>query len=173
MASISEPSPRWAPYSAAVDGRLCVFGGRTKDFSKDKSELSSRVHSFNQCRETWDTRACTGPAPPGLYRGTCTTRGHHLYTYGGYGGSDGLRLQDSLHQLDTRSVEWSQLPSGPSRKVECGLASYEDQLILFGGFGIPSGPTQPGAEFVKNTKYPDGHGYTNELHSFSLKEGEL
>ncbi len=53
------------------------------------------------------------------------------------------------------------------------IGFLEDQLILFGGYGYPSGPTQPGAEFIKSTKYTDGSGWTNELHSYSLKEGEL
>ena len=52
------------------------------------------------------------------------------------------------------------------------MIAYDKKLVLFGGYGIPSGPTQPGAQFVKNTQYTSGSGWTNELHVFDLEEGE-
>ena len=67
------------------------------------------------------------------------------------------------------TLKWSRLPNGPMKKVECGMVSYEDQLILFGGYGIRSGPTQPGAQFVRNSKFA---GWTNELHSFNVKKSK-
>lgn len=42
----SEPSPRWGQFSAVVEDNLCMGGGRTEDFIKEKSELASSVHSF-------------------------------------------------------------------------------------------------------------------------------
>jgi hypothetical protein len=54
-----------------------------------------------------------------------------------------------------------------SRMVIC-----DNKLVLFGGYGHPTGPTQPGAEFVKDDRYTDDAGWTNELHTFDLKEGE-
>ena len=44
--------------------------------------------------------------------------------------------------------------------------------LLFGGYGIPSDPIQPGAEFVKSSRFTDGRGWTNELHTFDLIKGE-
>ena len=168
--SLSEPSPRWGHYSAAVGGQILVWGGRTKDFSKENRELSVSVHSFNPCLERWQATSTTGKCPPCLTISACTSSGHHLYLYGG---SDGSKFHDSLYQLDTDSLEWSQLPSGPMRKSGHGMVSYEDKLILFGGYGIPSGPTQPGAEFIKNSKHSDGRGWTNELHMFDIKKGKV
>ncbi len=167
--SLSEPSPRFGHHSAAVGGQLYVYGGRTKDFSKGKSELGGCIHSFNQCMERWQTRATTGKPHPGLYGGACTSSGHHLHLYGGW---DGSRFHDSLYQLDTDSLEWSQLPSGPTRKTGCGMASYEEKLILFGGHGHPSGPTQPGAEFIQDSRLTNGAGWSNELHTFDVQKGE-
>ena len=171
--NLSEPSPRWGHYSAAVRGQLYVYGGRTRDFSNRKSEVAVSVHSFNQCVETWQSRATTGKHPPSLYSGACTSSGHHLYIYGG---SDELHFHDSLHQLDTKSMEWLQLPSGPMKKWGCKMISYEDNLVLFGGYGIPSGPIQPGAQFVQDNSmsgFSDGRGMTNELHMFNLQKSEL
>ena len=47
---------------------------------------------------------------------------------------------------------------------------YGKKLLLFGGYGFPSHPSQP--DFVKSSCFTDGRGWTNELHSFDLEEGE-
>ena len=147
-----------------------MWGGRTKDFLQEKSELTSSVHSFDPFLEFWVKNKFGGVPPPGLCNGACTSAGHHVYQYGG---SDRSRFQSSLHQLDTRSCTWKQLSSaGPMRKRACGMIAHDSKLVLFGGYGFPSGPIQPGAEFIKNRNITDGRGWTNEVHTFDLKEGE-
>jgi hypothetical protein len=47
-----------------------------------------------------------------------------------------------------------------------------NKLILFGGYGFPSHPIQPGAQFTEDSRYTNGVGWTNELHMFDLEEGE-
>ena len=170
-AGFSEPSPRWGQFSAVVEGKLCVYGGRTKDFLKEKSGLASSVHSFDGLLESWSSEDTCGDVPlPGLCDGACAYSGQHVYVYGGY---DGSAHQGSLHQLDTRTWTWKQLSStGPMRKAGCKMVAYDSNLVLFGGYGIPSGPTQPGAEFVKNSTHTGGGGWTNELHTFDLIKGE-
>ena len=167
-----EPSPRFGHYCALVEEKFCVWGGRTKDFLKEKSELTSSVHSFDPFLEFWDpdVNKISGDPTPGLYTGACASAGPHVYLYGG---TDGSRLQSSLHQLDTRSWTWKRLSSaGHMRMVSCGMVAHDSKLVLFGGNGYPSGPTQPGAEFIKHSKFNDGAGWTNEVHTFDLKEGE-
>ena len=169
-AGFSEPSPRCGQFSAVVEGKLCVYGGRTKDFVKEKSGLASSVRSFDGLLESWYSEDTGGVPPPGLYDGACASACHHVYVYGGH---DGLTYQGSLHQLDTRTRTWKQPSStGPMRKAGCQMVSYGSNLVLFGGYGFPSGPTQPGAEFVKHSEYTDGRGWTNELHTFDLIKGE-
>ena len=164
----SEPSPRWGHFSAGVGEQLYLWGGRTKDFVKE-NVLSRRTHSWDPVLECWQHKECSGLLPPALYAGACASIAHHLYLYGGH---DGSADRDSLYQLDTKSLEWQQLSSaGPMKKYGCGMVAYGNKLVLFGGYGIPSGPTQPGAEFVKDTKFTDGAGWTNELHSFDLEKG--
>ena len=95
-----------------------------------------------------------------------------LYIYM-YGGNDGSRYRNSLHQLDTQSWTWSELTkSGPMRKAGCGMIAFDRKLLLFGGYGIPSDSTQQGAKFIKSSRSIGGRGWTNELHLFNLKEGE-
>ena len=98
--------------------------------------------------------------------------GPHIYIYGG---TDGSHWKSSLHQLNTSSLKWSQLATaghGPMRKGGCGMVSHDNHLLILGGYGAPSGPTQPGAEFIKDSRSTGGLGWTNEVHSYDLKEGE-
>ena len=147
-----------------------MWGGRTKDFLQEKSELASSVHCFDPLLEFWDVKKSSGVPHPGLYDGACASASHHVYLYGG---TDRSRFKSSLHQLDTRSWTWKQLSSaGPMRKGACGMVAHDSKLVLFGGYGFPSGPIQPGAELIKDSKFTDGRGWTNEVHTFDLKEGE-
>ena len=149
-----------------------MWGGRTKDFLKKKSELASSVYCFDPLLEFWDVNKTSGDPPPGLYAGACASAGHHVYLYGG---RDISYYQSFLHQLDTRSWKWKQLSSagpGPMKKCGCRMVAHDSKLVLFGGYGYPSGPTQPGAEFIKNSRLTGGVGWTNEVHTFDLKEGE-
>ena len=136
--SFPEPSPRRDHYSAAIGGQLYVFGGRTRDFHNEKNKLATSVEIFDQCKEKWQKLSATGNHPSGLYCGACTTIGNQLYVYGGY---DGSSHQNSLHQLDIDSLQWSQLPSGLTKKTGCRMVSYKDQLVLFGGHGSNVGDT--------------------------------
>ena len=161
-----EPSPRYGHFSAAVEGQMYAYGGVTKDFTKEKSSLASTVHLFNPCLESWQERRPEGIPPPGLHSGTCTSAGHYVYFYGGFDGKD---RHGSLHKLNTSTLTWDTLSDkGPMKKSHCRMISHDNKLLLFGGFGIPSGPIQPGADFVKNTNFKDGRGFTNELHTFSI-----
>ena len=122
----------------------------------------------------WEQQATSGVSPPGLYLGGCASLSGQLYSFGG---SDGASFYNSLRTLDPTSLEWKKLrvlnpADEPMRKHGCGMVSYNgDRLALFGGYGIPTGPTQPGATFTKNTKYTDGSGWSNELHIFNVNEG--
>ena len=55
-------------------------------------------------------------------------------------------------------------------KAGCGMIAFGDCLGVFGGYGIPRGPTQPGS-FIKNNNYTDGGGWTNEFHLYNLTDG--
>ena len=167
-AGFSEPTPRWGQFSAVVEEKPCIFGGRTRGFLKEKSAIATCVHSFDPFQESWSEDKCSGVPPPGLYGGACASAGHNVYVYGGFDGSD---HQSSLHQLDTRTWTWKQLSgTGPMRKSWCGMVAYDSKLVLFGGCGPSSGPTQPGAEFIKRSDC--NYGWTNELQIFNIQEGE-
>lgn len=167
----SEPAPRWGHFTAAVEGEFYVWGGRTEDFHKKKSKLSlaASVHHFDPFQESWAEKCDSIDAPPLLYCGASASAMHHLYLYGGQ--TEDAEWQSSLHQLDTRSWVWKQLSSdGPMKKAGCGMINYGSRLVLFGGYGLPSSPSQPG--FIPNSKSSHGSGWTNDLHVFDKRKGQ-
>ena len=128
-AGFSEPSPRSGQSSAAVEGKLCVHGGRTKDFDKEKSGVASSVYSFDPLLESWSASKCSGVPPPALYSCDSASAGHHVYVYGGWDRSNDQR---ALYELDTRRCKWKQLSSsGPMRKCGCGMVAYGSKFVIW------------------------------------------
>ena len=167
MSRFDEPPPTWGHSSAVVDGELYVYGGATEHIFRRYEELP--IYTFNQFTETWLTRLSAGKIPFGLLYGACTSLDHYIYHYGGsHSGSDGkIWMCDTLHRLDTNLLEWSQLLSGPTKKDGSSIISFQDQLAVFGGYGLPK---ELGVKFAKDERFRAG-GWTNELHLFDLKEG--
>ena len=170
-----EPSPRWGHCATPVGGRCFLWGGRVPDFSASgRKKLASTVEIFDPYLEVWERRPTFGVPPPGLYYGTSVSHLDQLYSFGGF---DGTSRYNTLHTLDPNSLEWKEQrvlnqADGPMRKRSCGMVPYgQDKLALFGGYGIPIGPTQPGATFTKSTSSTDGSGWSNELHIFNINEG--
>ena len=52
------------------------------------------------------------------------------------------------------------------------MVACSSNLVLFGGYGSFSVPIDPGITFVRDTRYSDNRGWTNELHIFDLNKGE-
>ena len=172
---LHRPSPRFSHGAAAVGGRCYLWGGCVQDFTESgRRELASTVKIFDPHLETWEEHPTAGVPPPGLYSGACTSLLDSLYWFGG---NDGTSFYNSLHTLDPTTLKWREIQplnqaDGPMRKIGCGMVSFfQDQLAVFGGYGIPTGPTQPGAMFTKDTRYTDGRGWSNELYVFNITEG--
>ena len=170
-----KPSPRWSHYAAPAGGRCFLWGGRVPDFSAGgREQIASTVDIFDPYLEVWEQKATSGVSPSGLYDGACASLSDQLYSFGG---NDGASVYNSLHTMDTTSLEWKTVRvlnpgDGPMRKIACRLVAYsQDRLAVLGGYGTPIGPTQPGARFTKHTSYADGRGWSNELHIFNTNEG--
>ena len=174
-ASNFEPSARSACFCSHVEGKTYLWGGCNEDLFEEKTsleEFAASVYTFDPYLETWATLNPGGSPPSGMYYGACACAGHCMYTYGGWSVSPGV-YTGSLHCLDTRTLMWRKLASaGPMKKRQSGMITYGNQLLLFGGYGVPSGPIQPGSQFVLDSRYTDGSGRTNELYMFDLRKGE-
>ena len=170
-----EPSARSSCFCCTVEGKTYLWGGSNRDLLEEKTsleEFAASVYTFDPYLETWATLTPGGSPPSGIHSGACACAGHHMYTYGGWDTSAGGR-DGSLHCLDTSTLMWTKMAStGPMKKMESGMITYGKKLLLLGGKGVPSGPIQPGSEFVLNNQHTNGRGWTNELHTFNLEEGE-
>ena len=176
--SLYHPLPRFGHCAAQIGEKAYLWGGRTQNFSTSgRKTLQSEIEIFDSFHETWSKKNVNGPAPPGLIAGACTVVAEALYHFGG---TDGHSWHNTLHSLDTVSLDW-RAPHGhiqnpgdqPMLKSVSGLVTYADEasLILFAGYGIQNGPSQPGSRFVQDTNYSDGRGWTNEFHCFNLTNG--
>ena len=171
-----EPLPRFCHISVGVGSKVVVQGGVTKDLSeKSRQRLSSVVEIFDLYSESWEQRPVTGDAPsPGTYESASASLHDDLFSFGGY---DGSQFFNTLHRLDTEKLCWSQVSPqnadrAPMPKTGCGMIAFGNGLGVFGGYGVPRGPTEP-RSFIMDTKSTNGRGWTNEFHIYNLSEGNL
>ena len=171
-----EPLPRLWHISGRVGSKAVVQGGRTKDFSeKSRQHLSSVVEIFDLYSESWEQRPVTGDAPStGTYVPASASLHDDLFSFGGF---DGSRRFNTLHRLDTEKLCWSQVSpqnadGAPMPKSGCGMIAFANGLGVFGGYGVPRGPTEP-RSFIKDTRFTDSRGWTNEFHIYNLSQGNL
>ena len=171
-----EPLPRFYHISSRVGSKVVVQGGRTKDFSeKSRQHLSSVVEIFDPYSESWEQRPVTGDAPsPGTYLAASASLHDDLFSFGGHDDSQNL---NTLRRLDTEKLCWSQVSpqnadGAPMRKTRCVMIAFGNGLGVFGGYGVPRGPTEP-QSFIQSTKFTEGRGWTNEFHIYNLSEGNL
>ncbi|CAI8040316.1 Kelch domain-containing protein 2, partial [Geodia barretti] len=169
-----EPLPRIFHISGRVGSKVVVQGGRTKDFSdKSRQQLSSVVEIFDPYSELWEQRQVEGDAPsPGTCAAASASLCDDLYSFGGF---DGRQHFNTLHRLDSKTWCWSQMSpqnadGAPMPKTFCAMIAFRNSLVVFGGHGVPRGPTEP-QSFIQTTTFTDGEGWTNELHMYNLSEG--
>ena len=165
-----EPTPRFSHGAAAVGGRCYLWGGCVQNFTK--SGLPSTVEIFDPFLKTWEKHPTTGVPPPPLFYEVCTSPlNQSLYWFGGW---DRESVHSSICRLDTTTLEWGRIQplnpaEGPMRKrFGCGMVSFfQDRLATFGGYGLPTGPIQSGANFIMDP-FNSGVGWSNELHVFDI-----
>ena len=175
---VYEPTARFNPAFISTPRHLYLWGGRTVTFetgSEDASiQLARCIEQYDPYLEVWRQLNTTGTPHPGLYGAACASVADKLYMYGG---NSGKRLEGVLSLLSLKTLTWSQLcqeaiAGSPMRKSSCGMVSLRgDQLAVIGGYGIPTGPTQHGASFIRDTNATDGRGWTNEVHIFNINQG--
>ena len=169
-----EPTPRIFHCATAVGEKCYLWGGIVTGLSKnDRMKLASTIEIFDPYFATWEQHPTTGVPPSGLFYGVCTSLLDSMYWFGGWESKSDC---NSLHRLDTTTLEWRKLQpqnqaDGPMKKLWCGMVSFfQDQLAVFGGYGIPILPIQPGATFIKGQS---GIGWSNELHVFNITSSML
>ena len=174
---MDEPAARFYHASCSIESGVLVRGGRTLDLesgSKDsRIKLAKVIELFDPYLEVWRQLNTTGTPHPGLEVAACASVADYVYMYGGHSGE---RIEGVLSYFDMKKLTWSQLcpeatAGAPMRKFGCGLFIVNENIIVIGGYGFPTGPTQLGENFINDTKFSDGGGWTNEVHLFSIGQG--
>ena len=161
--------------SCQTGSKTLVHGGRTRDVSENtKRRLARVVEVFDAHTKVWQEKEVTGKAPAsGVYGAASASLEDDLFTFGGW---DGSRRYNTVHRLKGGS-QWIELcpqnesPESPMAKEGAGMVAFGTNLAVFGGYGIPHGSTQPGSSLLRDTRYADGGGWTNEFHIYNLKDG--
>ena len=168
-----EPLPREHHISGRVGSLAVVQGGRIEDSSEEsKQHLSSVVEIFDPYSESWEQRQVEGIAPPpGTYLSASASLHDDLFSFGGW---DGENYFNTVHRLDTKTWCWSQVSpqnadGAPMPKRGCGMIAFRNSLVVFGGYGVPRGRTEPQSLIIN----VGGRGYTNEFHIYNLSEGNM
>ena len=184
-----EPKPRFDHVAVSSRVQVIVWGGLTSDSddpAADPSRLklapASVVEQFDPCTEVWCQRSTVGTPHPGLQRAACTLShdGNDLFMYGGYGLCEDFAssTRGVLSRLNIKTLTWSLLcPEAvvgrPMKKHSSSMFMFKcgDKIAVIGGYGYPTGPTQRGATFTRDTRYTDGSGWSNECHVLDISQG--
>ena len=168
-----EPEPRRGACGTAIHNSIFIYRGFQQSFrGLNRFPCISHVETFNADTTKWTQMSTTGPNPPGLMYSACTSIGSKLFSYGGWTGES---YTDALCELDTTTMQWSQLqplnPSeGPMRKRKAGIVALSSNILcVIGGYGIPSGTIHPASKFIKDSRHSDGRGWTNEVHVYNTE----
>ena len=161
-----EPTPIRRPFSVAVGKKLYQWNGY-----EGGDDIQRSVSVFDPLRETWNTLRSHGEIPLTYTDGAAVTVGNQIYTYGG---SRSGGVCNTLHRLNTDTLEWEQIGGGkeagevwPSGKTGCRMVAVGGRLALFGGFT---------PRWEKKTKKLGGPvkkfgGPVNELHLYDTRLG--
>ena len=164
---MSEPEERWGHFACSTQRKTFMWGGG--------NIKNTSIEEYDSYLESWTSRKCHGNAPRGCYYGACASNNDRLYSYGGFDVDGDFR--GGLGELNTTTLKWSSLSpesaaNGPMKKRGAGLVYFgENKIAVVGGWGIPTGPAQPGSRFVKSGS-SNGSGWTNEIHVFDLTESK-
>ena len=180
LPSFNEPEERYLSCAAALDDRVFMYRGYLKSYqSKPRVSPPSRCEVFNSKSLKWEKRYTKGPNPNAWQSSSIAVIEHRMFFYGGWSGRN---YTNELFEVDTRAVPmtWLQHKSknpkkGPRKKEGCGFVSLPggEELCVFAGYGVPVGSDPPGTTILKDDKYRDGRGWTNELHCYHLKNGTI
>ena len=121
----------------------------------------------------WEQLHTTGTPPLGVSGyATCHIE-KDIFYFAGYSEHESC-YHNSLFSLCTETLVWNELfptsqTSGPMRKADTALLSFDGQLLTVAGRG-PKAPTNPSplAKYSNNNVWV----YTNEHHFFNRNQGE-
>ena len=132
--------------------------------------LPTHLDVFDGNTEEWTKLNTQGMDSKCFYGSAFTISGEKGFLFGGF---DGRTFTNSLHELNTKTLKWTELSTniedGPMKKAYRGITTLRNgDLCIFAGRAL-RGREQPGSYFIP---YKDGRGDTNELHCYSIESSE-
>jgi N-acetylneuraminic acid mutarotase len=121
------PSPvaRFESGSAAIDGKLYVFGGY------DKNILAmTRSDAYDPAADRW-TRIADMPQPT-THAGVASD-GPYVYFAGGFVGERSFQTTANVWRYDSRTNGWAAVEPLPAQRAAGGLVRVGRELHFFGG----------------------------------------
>ena len=120
--------PRWESQTAAVNGKMYVFGG----YVDRQLHATTEVDSYTPATDAW---AHLAALPYAVTHAGTTVIGTTIYLAGGYLGQQTSNppMADVVQAYDTAKNTWSQLPRLPAPVAAGGLAAVGRTLYFFGG----------------------------------------
>jgi hypothetical protein len=180
---ISRAEKRSHHHSILIDDHVVLYtwGGNHPDLpavhdSLLKREWRSKIETFHISTGRWTIRPTTGSPPLGVIGYSCSIiDDYKIAFFGGWCGHDSC-YYNSLHQLDIKEFNWTQLsksPDGVMKRGYGGMITIEDddgiKLLMIGGCGSP--PTIPHQQF-QYVKLSSGRVRTNEINMFTPSSGK-
>jgi len=160
----SSPSPRY--YFAATTntsgGYLYIFGGVIVQNGVTSVVNDMWRISLNTIPLTWEKVATNPPPPARGYHASAVASNGNWLIFGGKTEGNTVEFYNDLWSFDFSTNTWTQLipngaPRSPRRRFWSSLVAYEQEVVLFGGYGI-------------DPLYP-GYGPMNDLWIYNTSNG--
>jgi N-acetylneuraminic acid mutarotase len=129
-AAAALPTRRDNPGAAAVDGKLYVFGGRTREANGTEINGTLQVvEMYDPATNTWSPRA---PMPTGRRTMGVGTLGGRVQLMGGERTPDGLTFEEN-EQYDAATDTWTALAPMPAPRHGMACGTINGVVYTAGG----------------------------------------
>ncbi|MBB5205981.1 N-acetylneuraminic acid mutarotase [Inhella inkyongensis] len=123
------PSARNAAAAAAVDGRLCVAGGRSPGIRATDQQPLNLLDCYSPASNSWSAES---PMPTARGSLAAATLGGQLYTFGGE--TAARTVSNAVERWDPSTRSWQSLPAMPFAAHGLAAVASGDSIYVMGGF---------------------------------------
>eukprot|EP01059_Diplonema_ambulator_P033765 TRINITY_DN7208_c1_g1_i1.p1 TRINITY_DN7208_c1_g1~~TRINITY_DN7208_c1_g1_i1.p1 ORF type:complete len:355 (+),score=16.96 TRINITY_DN7208_c1_g1_i1:562-1626(+) len=170
------PSPRRAHTAFVIDDTMYVFGGASRVKHQDIECRTDFINHFDLVTEQWGVSRVFGDIPCPRSRCDGVVYDSLYFLSGGW---NRLQHLGDLYCFSAKSLTWRRLKADmPFGIVQHAVLSWNDKLLMFGGYKCPPPPppetgTRPRSTSTASSSSSSSattEGYTtNDVHLYQLK----
>jgi len=123
------PTPRWAPTSAVVNGKIYVIGGGSDETD---FEYLSTVEEYDPATDTWTTKADM-PTARGWTSPSSAVVDGKIYVIGGDDGSADWSTP-TVEEYDPATDTWTQKADMPTSRWCLATCAFNGKIYAIGGY---------------------------------------